>query len=60
MADVAVVTLPALTENATDVAPCATVTVWGTLAAAGFELPNDTSAPPLPAALVSVTMPAPD
>jgi hypothetical protein len=57
---VALVTLPAFTENVADAAPCATVTVCGTLAAAGFELESDTTDPPAPAGAVSVTVPVPD
>jgi len=58
--DVAVVTLPAVTENGADVEPCGTVTDEGTLAAAALELESDTTAPPFPAADVRVTVPVAD
>ena len=60
MTDVAVVTLPAVTENVADVEPCGTVTDEGTLAAAALELDSDTATPPLPAGEVSPTIPVPD
>ena len=60
MTDVAVVTLPALTENVADVEPCGTVTDEGTPAAAALELASETTAPPLPAADVRVTVPVAD
>jgi hypothetical protein len=41
------------------VAPCGTVTVEGTLTA-GLELESDTTTPPIPAAVVRVTIPVPD
>jgi hypothetical protein len=40
------------------VAPCATETLLGTLAEAGFELDSGTGKPPCGAAAVSVTVPA--
>ena len=54
------VTLPALTVNAADVAPCTTVTVCGIPAAVGFALVNDTMAPPAAAGPVRVTKPEAD
>jgi len=51
------VTVPAVIENVAEFAPCGTVTDEGTLAAAPFELESETTAPPLPAADVSVTVP---
>ena len=41
----------------TDVEPCGTVTLAGTLSAAAFELDRATVTPPLPAAAVRVTVP---
>lgn len=52
---VAVLTLPAVTENVVEVEPCGTVTVAGTFAAAGDAL-IPIAAPPLSAADVSVTV----
>ena len=57
MAEVAALTVPAVTVNVAEVAPCATVTLAGTLAAVVFELESDTTAPPEGAAAVSVTLP---
>ena len=45
------------TLNVADVAPCATVTLAGTVAAAVFEELNVTTTPPWPAADVSVAVP---
>jgi hypothetical protein len=56
------VTLPVLTVNVAELAPCGTVTVAGTLAAVLLELESnsDTIAPPLPAAAVRLTVPVAD
>ena len=51
-------TVKAVTENVCDIAPCGTVTEAGTPAAA-LELESATTAPPLGAAKVSVTVPTP-
>ncbi len=59
MTEVAVVTLPVVTENAAEVEPCGTVTDAGTLAAVEFELESDTTTPPEPAAEVRLTVPVP-
>jgi hypothetical protein len=56
---VATVTAPADTVNVAEVAPCGTVTFAGTPAAAGLELESDTTAPPVGAAAVNVTVPVP-
>lgn len=53
-------TVPAVTANVAEVAPCATATLAGTPAAAEFELDSDTTAPPDGAAAVNVTVPVPD
>jgi hypothetical protein len=45
--------------NVAEVAPCGTVTLAGTLAAAELELESDTTAPPVGAAPVNVTAPVP-
>jgi hypothetical protein len=52
-------TVPADTVNVAEVAPCGTVTVDGTLTAP-LELESDTTTPPIPAAVVRVTIPVPD
>jgi hypothetical protein len=57
--EVEVVTDPAVTVNVAEVAPAATVTLGGTVAAEVFELESDTVTPPVPAASVSVTVPVP-
>ena len=59
MTEVATVTVPAATVNVAEVAPCGTVTLAGTLAAAGLELESDITAPPVGAAAVNVTVPVP-
>lgn len=46
-----------VTVNVAEVAPCATVTLAGTLAAEVFELESATTTPPVPAAEVRVTVP---
>ena len=55
MTAVALVTLPALTENVEDVEPWGTVTVEGMLTSAGDEL-RLIVAPPLPASDVRATV----
>lgn len=57
MTEVTVGTVPEITENFTDVDPCWTVTLAGTLSAAAFELDSTSVTPPLPAAAVRVTTP---
>ncbi len=59
MSEVDVVTVPAVTVNVAEVAPAATATLVGTVAAEVFELERDTVTPPVPAASVSVTVPVP-
>ena len=56
MTAVAVDTVPPVTANVAVVAPCATVTLAGIVSPAG-ELDKLTTAPPDPAAFVSVTVP---
>ena len=56
---VVVVTEDVVTEKVADVDPCGTVTDAGTVAAA-LELESATTAPPVPAAALSVTVPVPD
>ena len=51
--------MPAVTVIVADVAPCATVTLEGTLAAVVLELESETTTPPVPAASVRVTVPVP-
>jgi hypothetical protein len=51
--------VPAVTVNVTEVEPAGTVTLEGTLAAAVLELASDTTTPPVPAAVVRVTVPVP-
>jgi len=57
---VAAFTLLVVTGNVVELAPCATVTDVGTLAAPEFELESVTTAPPEGAAAVSVTVPVAD
>ena len=52
-------TVPAVTANVAEVAPAATVTLAGTVAAEVLELETATTAPPVPAACVRVTVPVP-
>lgn len=59
MTEVGALTVPAVTVNIAEVAPCGMVTLAGTLAAAGLELDSDTTAPPVGAAAVSVAVPVP-
>lgn len=56
---VELLTVPVVTVNVAEVDPCGIVTLEGTLAAAVLELLRETTAPPLPAAAVSVTVPVP-
>ncbi len=51
--------MPAVTVNVAEVAPAATVTLVGTVAAEVLELESETATPPLPAASVNVTVPVP-
>lgn len=57
---VGAVTLPAITENVADVAPCGIVIVAGTLAAVVLELESNTDKPPVPAGAVRLIVPVPD
>jgi hypothetical protein len=57
--EVAVVTLPVVTETVAEVEPCGIITEAGTVALE-FELESDISAPPDPAAAVRLTVPVPD
>jgi hypothetical protein len=57
---VAAFTLLVVTGNVVELAPCATVTDVGTLAAPEFELESVTTAPPEGAAAVRVTVPVAD
>ena len=52
--------MPAVTVNVAEVDPVGTVTLAGTLAAVVLELESVTTAPPVPAAAVRVTVPVPD
>jgi hypothetical protein len=52
--------VPAVAVNVVEVAPAGTITIDGTLAAVGLELVSDTTAPLVPAADVSLTIPVPD
>lgn len=54
------VTGPAVAEKDADVEPCATVTLAGTLTTPELELESEIETPPLPAADVRLTVPAPD
>jgi hypothetical protein len=56
---VAALTVPAATWNVADFAPCGTVTLAGTLAAAASELESDTTEPPPGAPVVSLTVALP-
>ncbi len=60
MTPVAALTVPAVTANVAEVAPCVTVTLAGTDAALELELDNVTTAPTEGAAAVNVTVPVPD
>jgi len=53
-------TVPAVTVKVVEVAPDATVTNAGTVAAEVFELESVTRAPPIGAAAVKMTVPVPD
>ena len=57
MTDVEVVTLLVLTVNVALLAPPATVTLAGTVAAVVLSLDRETAAPPLGAGPLSVTVP---
>jgi hypothetical protein len=56
---VAALVVPAVSVKVTDVEPCGTITLDGTVAALVLELNSDTETPPLPAATVRVTVPVP-
>ena len=58
--EVLAVTLPAVTVNVAEVEPWGTVTDEGTRATEEFELESDTTAPPVPADDVRVTVPPAD
>jgi hypothetical protein len=51
--------VPAATVNVAEVEPAGTVILAGTLAAVVLELESVTTAPPVPAAVVRVTVPVP-
>lgn len=53
-------TLPVVTGNVAELAPCGMVTEAGTLAAEEFELESVTTAPPPPATPVRLIVPVPD
>jgi hypothetical protein len=55
--EVAVFTLPVITEKVAELVPCATVIDAGTLAAEEFELESVTRVPPTGAAAVRLTVP---
>lgn len=57
MAGVDALIMPAVTVKVPEIAPCATVTLAGTLAAPVLELESETVAPPVPAAVVKLTVP---
>ena len=52
--------MPAVSVKVAEVDPAGTVTLAGTLAAVVLELESVTTAPPVPAAAVRVTVPVPD
>jgi hypothetical protein len=53
------VTVPAVTVNVAEVEPAGTVTLAGTPAAVALELESVTTMPPVPAAVVRLTVPVP-
>lgn len=59
VAEVEVLTVPAVTVNVAVVEPAATVTLAGTVTADVLELESATETPPVPAAEVRVTVPVP-
>ena len=59
VAAVEALTVPAVTVNVAEVDPARTVTLAGTLAAVVLELESVTTAPPVPAAAVKLTVPVP-
>jgi hypothetical protein len=54
-----VLTVPALTVKAAEVAPWGIVTLEATLAAEVLELESETTTPPVPAPTVRLTVPVP-